>query len=101
MAFFNTAGIERLYSGVKKRSPSAATIFSRNVTHSCGGVASKSSLNIGRLAIFSTSRESDSGASAINALAVFRLNDSFRRLPTITAILYFFIIFILVLGHKV
>ena len=66
-------------------------ICSRNVVHSAGGVASRSSLNMGRLAILTISSDKDSGARAINAFAVFRLNDSLRRLPTITAILCVFI----------
>src|SRR5690606_28072940 len=92
MAFFNTAGTDRLYSGVRKRTPSAALICSRSVNHSCGGFVSKSSLKKGSDAMFIISSDNDSGARAINAFAVFRLNDCLRRLPTKTAILNCFMI---------
>src|SRR5690554_2203558 len=91
IAFFKTPGTERLYSGVRNKIPSTALIFSFNATHSFGGFASRSSLNIGRQDMFNSSIDKDSGAIAINALAVFRLKDSLRRHPTITAILCFFI----------
>src|SRR5690606_17931320 len=94
IAFFKTPGTERLYSGVKNKRPSAALISFRKSTHSFGGFSSKSSLNQGSPDMSKSSIDKDSGAIAIIALAVLRLKDSLRRLPTITAILYFFIIFL-------
>src|SRR5690606_36065580 len=94
MAVFKTPGTERLYSGVKNKKPSAARICSRKATHSFGGDPSRSSLNHGRPAMLTNFIDSDSGASDISVLAVFRLKDSLRRLPTITAMLCFFMMFI-------
>src|SRR5258706_400120 len=43
MAFFITPGMPRLYSGVTKRTASAALTRSRKAVHSAGGAASRSS----------------------------------------------------------
>ena len=42
MAFFNTPGIERLYSGVTNSTPFDFCSFSRNASQSAGGLASRS-----------------------------------------------------------
>ena len=38
MAFFNTPGIERLYSGVTNSTPFDFCSFSRNASQSAGGI---------------------------------------------------------------
>ena len=42
ISFFNTPGIERLYSGVTNSTPLDFCNFSRNASQSAGGAASKS-----------------------------------------------------------
>src|SRR5271157_3054720 len=89
-AFLTRPGIERLYSGETKRRPDAALISFFIRTTSGAGCSSSSWLYSGRSPIRTWRKENSGGASFTMASASFRLNESFRRLPTITAIWYWF-----------
>ena len=52
MAFLSTPGIERLYSGVTKSTPSAASISRLSRVTAAGGLGSRSWLNSGRSSIW-------------------------------------------------
>src|SRR5215472_18420767 len=85
MAFLSTPGIERLYSGVTNSTASAALILLLNATHEAGGFASMSWLKNVSSAISMISGSSVGGATLMNVLAILRLKDSLRRLPTTMA----------------
>src|SRR5438552_10057444 len=83
MAFFNTPGIERLYSGVTNRTPFDFCNFSRNASQSAGGAASRSWLKNEMPCNVVTSSLSEAGASFASALAILSVKLSLRRLLTI------------------
>ncbi len=88
MAFFNTPGIERLYSGVTITTPSDFCSFSRNATQSAGGLASRSWLKNDNPSRVTTSSLIEGGASLASALPTLSENASLRRLPIMTATLW-------------
>src|SRR6202051_4721435 len=88
MAFFNTPGIARLYSGVTNKTPFDFCSFSRNATQSAGGVASRSWLKNEISFSVVTSSFSDAGASLASALAILSVKLSLRRLPAMTTTLW-------------
>src|ERR1700750_2139458 len=73
IAFFSTAGTDRLYSGVTNKIPSQLLTCSRNAFHAAGSDASRSSLYKGSSPIFIISSESEEGAIPIRAFAIFKL----------------------------
>lgn len=83
MAFFITAGTERLYSGVMKRTASSCFRLVRNVVHAAGVCpsSSKSWLNMASSLIGISFISKLAGVSEINVLASFRQKDSLRKLP--------------------
>src|SRR5450631_1458094 len=87
IAFFRRPGTERLYSGVTNSTASDFCICCLKAAEAADGLASLSWLYSGKLPISTISSLSVGGARAISALASLRLNDSLRRLPTITATL--------------
>src|SRR5690606_7368797 len=94
MAFFNTPGTDRLYSGVTKMTAStAATSVFRRLTGSAW-LPSSSWLYRGRSSIRIREKEKWDGARRIRPSASLALNDSLRRLPTITPILSGFIAYL-------
>ena len=72
--------------------PSAARIPLFIRTTAGAGCSSSSWLYNGRSPICTWRKENSGGASFTMASASFRLNESFRRLPTITAIWYWLIL---------
>src|SRR5450631_929865 len=88
IAFFNTPGTERLYSGVTKRNAPACWICCLNAAEAAGGFASSSWLYKGNWPISTISILRLGGAMLISALATLRLNDALRRLATRTATLW-------------
>src|SRR5262245_59098388 len=85
IAFLRPPGTPRLYSGVTNSTASDDAIFSLKSRLFGGGSCSKSWLKSGRSPISTISSSSGDGAIATSAFAIFRLNDSLRRLPTMTA----------------
>ncbi|MCY1361597.1 hypothetical protein D9M69_482670 [compost metagenome] len=86
MAFFSTPGIERLYSGVTNSTPcAAATSLLRRFT-GAAWLPSSSWLYSGRSSMRRVSNVKSDGARCASASASLWLNESLRRLPTMTAI---------------
>ena len=88
MAFFNTPGIERLYSGVTNSTPFDFCSFSRNASQSAGGLASRSWLKKEMLSSVVTSSFSEAGASFASALAILSEKLSLRSEPTIVTMVW-------------
>ena len=88
MAFFNTPGIERLYSGVTNSTPFDFCSFSRNASQSAGGLASRSWLKKEMLSSVVTSSFSEAGASLASALAILSEKLSLRSEPTMVTMVW-------------
>ena len=79
MAFFSTPGIERLYSGVRISTPSAASISPFSRVTAGGGLGSKSWLNSGRSSILANVNCVPGLASLLSAPASRRLIELFAK----------------------
>ena len=82
MAFFRALGIERLYSGVTKRTASTAAMDTLSALGSGGWSLSKSGLYSGRVPMGISVNAMSSGARRIRARDSTRLIDEEDRLPT-------------------